>query len=231
MSRWQYGAKRSRRLCCRRAIPKSSEKRRPSIGWGWIINRPQLNVFGPAGVIWRAENVNLTKIAYPTSPALAARISIRLGLEKEFPASRRLSNFPAAEALAIQDQLAELTSLGGLSKTTLAVLKANFLMSRDLFHEAREILLEGTAADPDEPTLHFVLGELYDKIGLRSLATEEYGAAEFLAKSSPSFPHSGIFRLASLRRSRTALRVKGRGRLAKAKRILRDEWRFALTRD
>lgn len=81
--------------------------------------------------------------------------------------------------------MTELTSLGGLSKTTLAVLKANFLMSRDLFHEAREILLEGTAADPDEPTLHFVLGELYDKIGLRSLANEEYGAAEFLAKSKP----------------------------------------------
>jgi hypothetical protein len=161
----------------------------PTFHWTGMDHQPAtIKVFGPEGVIWSAENVNLTKIAYPTSaPRLQPDIEYAWGLEKRgFPASKTTFKLVrAAEALAIQDQLTELTSLGGLSKTTLAVLKANFLMSRDLFHEAREILLEGTAADPDEPTLHFVLGELYDKIGLRSLATEEYGAAEFLAKSKP----------------------------------------------
>ena len=36
-----------------------------------------------------------------------------------------------------------------------------------------------------EPTLRFVLAELYDKIGLKTLANEEYSEAEFLAKAKP----------------------------------------------
>ena len=36
-----------------------------------------------------------------------------------------------------------------------------------------------------EPTLRFVLAELYDKIGLKTLANEEYREAEFLAKAKP----------------------------------------------
>lgn len=159
----------------------------PTFHWMGMDHQPAtIKVFGPEGVIWSAENINLTKIAYPAAaPRLQPDIEYTWWLEKKgFSASKTTFKLVRpAEALAIQNQLTELASLGGLSKTTLAVLKANFLMSRDLFHEAREVLLEGTAADPDEPTLHFVLGELYDKIGLRSLATEEYGAAEFLAKS------------------------------------------------
>ena len=86
---------------------------------------------------------------------------------------------------AITGRLSELNSISGASKTTLAVLKANFLMSKELFHDAREILNEAIAADSDEPTLRFVLAELYDKIGLKSLANEEYSEAEFLAKVKP----------------------------------------------
>ena len=86
---------------------------------------------------------------------------------------------------AITGWLSELNSMSGASKTTLAVLKANFLMSKELFHDGREILNEAIAADSDEPTLRFVLAELYDKIGLKSLANEEYGEAEFLAKVKP----------------------------------------------
>lgn len=89
------------------------------------------------------------------------------------------------DARAITGWLSELSGMSGASKTTLAVLKANFLMSTELFHDAREILTEAISADSDEPTLHFVLAELYDKIGLKSLANEEYSEAEFLAKAKP----------------------------------------------
>jgi lipoprotein NlpI len=54
-------------------------------------------------------------------------------------------------------------------------------MSKELFYNGREILTEAIAADADEPTLYFVLGELYDKVGLRNLAVDEYGEAEFLS--------------------------------------------------
>jgi Tfp pilus assembly protein PilF len=89
----------------------------------------------------------------------------------------------AGEAAAIKERVAELAGISAASKTTLAVLKANFLMSKDLHHDAREVLTEAIAADSDEPTLHFVLAELYDKIGLKNLAGEEYNEAEFLAKA------------------------------------------------
>ena len=75
--------------------------------------------------------------------------------------------------------------MSGAAKTTLAVLKSNFLRSKELFHDAREILTEAISAGSDEPTLRFVLAELYDKIGLKSLANEEYSDAEFLAKVKP----------------------------------------------
>jgi Tfp pilus assembly protein PilF len=91
----------------------------------------------------------------------------------------------AAEAQAVDGRLSELNGMAGLSKTTLAVLKANFLISKELYHDAREILTAAIAADNDEPTLHFVLGELYDKTGLKNLATEEFNEAEFLAKAKP----------------------------------------------
>ena len=73
----------------------------------------------------------------------------------------------------------------GASATTLAIIKANFLMSNELFYDARELLLDRVRSDPDEPTLHFLLGELYDKTGLKALAGEEYGEAEFLRKGRP----------------------------------------------
>jgi hypothetical protein len=161
----------------------------PTFHWTAVNHQPAtIKVFGPEGVLWSAENINLTRIAYPTSaPRLLPDIEYAWVLEKKgFPPGKTTFKLvPPAEVAAIQNQLTELTLLGEISRTTLAVLKANFLMSRELFHEARELLLEGVAADPDEPTLHFVLGELYDKIGLRSLATEEYGAAEFLVKAKP----------------------------------------------
>ncbi|TMA11461.1 MAG: hypothetical protein E6J89_07620 [Deltaproteobacteria bacterium] len=59
------------------------------------------------------------------------------------------------------------------------------LLSRELYYEAREILSDAVNSDPDEPTLHFLLGEVYEKTGLKSLAEDEYSEAEFLSKKRP----------------------------------------------
>jgi len=66
----------------------------------------------------------------------------------------------------------------------LALLKANFLLSHGFFYEAREILAEAVTADPDEPAIHLLLGEIYEKPGLKSLAIDEYGEAQFLSRIS-----------------------------------------------
>ena len=159
----------------------------PMFHWMGMEQQPAtVKVFGPGGVIWSAENLSLTKIAYPASaPRLQPDIDYSWVIEKKgFAGSKATFKIvKPADAQAINGRLAELNGVGGLSKTTLAVLKANFLMSKELYYEAREILTDAIGADSDEPTLHFVLGELYDKIGLKNLATEEFNEAEFLSKA------------------------------------------------
>lgn len=159
----------------------------PTFHWMGMDQQPgTVKVFGPEGVIWSAENINLTKIAYPaTAPRLQPDVEYAWAIEKKgvAPSRTTFKLLGAADAQAVKERLAELSAMGGASKTTLAVLKANLLMSKDLYHDAREILTEAVAADSDEPTLHFVLGELYDRIGLKTLATEEFNEAEYLAKA------------------------------------------------
>jgi len=43
-------------------------------------------------------------------------------------------------------------------------------------------LTDAVNEDPDEPTLHFLLAEVYEKTGLKDLASEEYSESEFLLK-------------------------------------------------
>ena len=87
-----------------------------------------------------------------------------------------------AEVKAVQEKLASLQNAAGLPKTTLAVLKSGLLVSQELYYEAREILSDAVGDDPDEPTLHFLLAEVYEKTGLKEMASEEYGESEFLLK-------------------------------------------------
>lgn len=159
----------------------------PTFQWMGMDQQPgSVKVFGPQGVIWSADNINLTKIAYPASaPRLQPDVEYAWVIEKRGFAVNRVSFklLRSADADAIKDRLAELSSVSGASKTTLAVLKANLLMSKELFHDGREVLIEAIAADADEPTLHFVLAELYDRIGIKNLAGEEYTEAEYLAKA------------------------------------------------
>ena len=159
----------------------------PTFHWMGMDQQPgTVKVFGPQGEIWSAQNINLTKIAYPaTAPRLQADVEYGWSIEKKGVGASKTTFklLGGLEAQAVKERLAELGAMAGASKTTLAVLKANLLMSKELFHDAREILTEAIGADSDEPTLHFVLGELYDKTGLKSLATEEYNEAEYLAKA------------------------------------------------
>jgi hypothetical protein len=161
----------------------------PTFQWMGMDQQPgTVKVFGPQGVIWSADNISLTKIAYPASaPRFQPDVDYAWVIEKKGVATSKTTFklLGSADAQAIKERLAEVSGMSGASKTTLAVLKANFLMSKDLFHDARELLTEAMAGDSDEPTLHFVLGELYDKIGLKNLATEEYNEAEFLSRAKP----------------------------------------------
>jgi len=49
-----------------------------------------------------------------------------------------------------------------------------------LLNDARRVVLDALASDPDEPALHQALGSLYQKSGLGEMAAESFDEAQFL---------------------------------------------------
>lgn len=158
----------------------------PNLQWmGMDQQSGTVRVYGPEGLIWSAENLALTQIKYPLNATrLKPGVEYSWSLEKKgFPTEKvNFKVLSAEEAKSVQERLASLQQTAGASPTTVAILKASLLVANELYHEAREILVDATKSDPDEPTLHFLLGEIYDKTGLKGLAGEEFGEAEFLRK-------------------------------------------------
>jgi len=160
----------------------------PTFKWmGMEMQTGTLRVYGPEGPLWSAENIALTQLKYPSSaPRLKPGVEYSWSIEKKgFPMEKaRFTILTPEQAKPVQEQLKLLEGASGVSKTTLTVLKAGLFLSHGLFYEAREILAEAVTADPDEPTVHLLLGETYEKTGLKNLALEEYGEAQFLSRIS-----------------------------------------------
>jgi hypothetical protein len=158
----------------------------PNLQWmGMDQQVGTVRVYGQEGLVWSAENIALTQIKYPSVAApLKPGVEYSWTLEKKgfAPEKANFKLIAVEEARSVQERLSSLQQNTGASATTLAIIKASFLMSNELFYDARELLVEALKSDPDEPTLHFLLGEIYDKTGLKILAGEEYGEAEFLRK-------------------------------------------------
>ena len=158
----------------------------PTLQWMGMDRQPgTVRVYGPEGVLWTAENLSLTQIKYPASaPRLKPGVEYAWVIEKkDFPVEKvRFQLLAPAEVKSVQDQTAGLQNAAGMPKTTQAILKAGLFASRDLYYDAREALIEAVKADPDEPTLHFLLADVYEKTGLKELASEEYGESDFLLK-------------------------------------------------
>lgn len=161
----------------------------PTLQWMGMERQPgTVKLYGPEGLLWSAENIALTQIKYPSSaPRLKPGAEYSWIIEKKgfAPEKAPFKLLTPEEAQTVKERMASLNAPEGVSKTTLSILKSTLLVSQELFHEAREVLTEAVNADPDEPTLHFLLGEVYEKTGLKNLAMDEYSEAEFLAKKRP----------------------------------------------
>ena len=159
----------------------------PTFHWMGMDQQPgTVKVFGPQGEIWSAQNINLTKIAYPaTAPRLQADVEYGWSIEKKGVAASKTTFklLGGLEAQAVKERLAELGAMRWRIENHAGRTQGQPAHVEGTVPRCREILTEAIGADTDEPTLHFVLGELYDKIGLKNLATEEYNEAEFLAKA------------------------------------------------
>ena len=63
-------------------------------------------------------------------------------------------------------------------------LRAGFLAANGLLHDARLSLMEELARQPEEPTLHFLLGSVYARQGLTDEARESFAEARFLMNAA-----------------------------------------------
>jgi hypothetical protein len=163
----------------------------PILEWGGSDRlRYTVRVLSPQALVWEQVNLPRTPLPYPTSaPSLSPGVPYRWELEaKDFPIQQgQFTILPPAESASIREGLAALepAALPGYPKNTVSLMRAGFLFEQGLYVEARKELLGAIAADPDEPSLHLLLGHVYERTGLRELAAEEFDEAEFLSTRSP----------------------------------------------
>ncbi|MBI2525448.1 MAG: hypothetical protein HYV93_05655 [Candidatus Rokubacteria bacterium] len=152
--------------------------------------RYMIRLFGPDGLVWEEGGLVRQPVLYPaTAPALrpGLRYAWELHTERQPVQRAEFEILPPADARRVQQALALLvpSALPGQSGSTLALLRAGFLSQEGLYQEARKELLAAIAADATEPSLHQLLGHVYDRMGMKDLATDAFDEARFLATPRP----------------------------------------------
>ena len=148
--------------------------------------RYSIRVRGPQGLLWEQAQLPRQPLNYPeTAPTLRAGIQYSWELEsKGYPRQQaQFQLLSGSEAARVQDALGLLQPdrLAGFPPNTVVLLRAGLLFREELYLAARRELLSGIAADPNEPTLHLLLGHVYDRIGLKELAAEAFEEARLLS--------------------------------------------------
>ena len=163
----------------------------PVLEWtGSDRARYAVRVFGPQGLMWEQVGLPQAPFPYPpNAPPLNPGPVYRWELEtKDFPVQQgRFSILSVAEIAGIREALSALEpgTLPGYPKNTVALMRAGFLFEQELYTEARTELLAALRADPDEPSLHLMLGHVYERTGLPALAGEEFDEAQYLSSRTP----------------------------------------------
>jgi hypothetical protein len=152
--------------------------------------RYTVRVFGPEGLLWEQGGLPRQPLTYPSSaPALkpGVRYTWELHTERQPVQRADFELVAAADASRFQQELGLLTpaNLPGQSATTIAVLREGLLLRETYLDTARRELLKAIAADTNEPSLHQLLAFVYDRMGAKELAAEEFDEARFLATPRP----------------------------------------------
>ena len=152
--------------------------------------RYSIRVFGPQGLLWEQANVQRQPLGLPEEAA-AFRAGVRYTWElqaKGHPVQRtHFEVLPSSDGARVQSALALLqpATLSGYPRNTIVLMRASLLFQEGLYYEARRELLAGIAADPDEPALRLLLGRVYDQVGLKDLAAEQFDQVLFLSTPRP----------------------------------------------
>jgi hypothetical protein len=148
--------------------------------------RYNVRLVGAQGVLWKIDDVQRKPLAYPsTAPALTpgGRYVWELETKEHGVQAAQFEVASQADSATMQDSLAVLTpaTAPGYTPATLALMRAGLLFQQRFYADARRELDAGIATSPDEPTLHLLLGHVYDRIGLKQQAAQEFDEAEALS--------------------------------------------------
>lgn len=168
--------------------PRNSPVLPDSLAFEWLGNqfsRYTVRIVGPAGVVLERKGVAGGRFDYPAdAPRLTPGIRYTLEVlsASHPPQATQFEVLDAGRAHAIRQELAALEEAFGPNApaNSLVVLRAGHLASAGLIHDARLLVTAALAKDPDEPTLHALLGNLYLKAGLDEHAAESFDEAQFL---------------------------------------------------
>ncbi len=151
----------------------------------------QVRLLGPQGaVVWEQTDVERKSLAYPaTAPKLApgTRYTWELSTREHGVQKAAFEVAPAADITRVTEGLGVLTpaSVASYPPATLALMRAGLLFQETFYADARHELVQAIAASPEEATLHLLLGHVYDRTGLKQLASNEFDEAEALAAPRP----------------------------------------------
>ena len=146
----------------------------------------RVRLLSPEGaVVWEQAELDRKPLVYPAgAPALKPGVRYTWELETKEHGVQRASFDVAqpADAARVKEALASLTpaTAKGYPAATLSLMRAGLLFQETLYADARRELVTAIAADPEEATLHLLLGHVYDRIGLKGLAANEFDEAEAL---------------------------------------------------
>jgi len=152
---------------------------------GSQFSRYRVRVVESSTVVFERKGVVGARLPYPDeAPALKSGVRYQVQVETSGakPTEAWFEIVDAARAAEVRENLKQLeASLGPrVSPSSRAAVRTGALASEELFHDARLVVLAALAKDPDEPTLHMLLGNLYLKTGLPRLAAQSLDEAQFL---------------------------------------------------
>lgn len=158
-----------------------------SLTFEWVgsrIARYTVRIVSPQGVVLEKKDLAGARFDYPPeAPPLAPGVRYTFQvLSGNLPTQEAwFEVLDATRARAIRRELTELEqAVPAVSPNTLVTLRTAFLANNGLLHDARATLAAAVARDPDEPTFHLLLGNLYGKVGLPEQAAESHDEAAFL---------------------------------------------------
>lgn len=154
-------------------------------------SRYALRIVAPDHLVLERANLAATRFEYPKdAPPLAAGVRYRFQLLRAWqpPQDVWFEVVDPRTAREIRDHLLDLEEALGPTApaATRATLRAAFLAHNGLLHDARLEIVEELARQPDEPSLHCLLGDLYARQGLPEEAMESFAEARSVTEGPAS---------------------------------------------